>query len=129
MIAPTRRPVPLAVLVAALAALAPMLAAQSAQAASYASCRLSERDQDPPGETPTYNLTLKRQRTSCATARKVMHAFHDCRPKRGYRCTRKVLTRWICTGRKDSGTALILYASFTCTWGARRVRSSYQQNL
>ncbi|MGH2944326.1 MAG: hypothetical protein ACRDLN_16300 [Solirubrobacteraceae bacterium] len=116
------------ILIAALAALVLQIGAPDAQAASYATCRLSEHDQDPPGEKPTYNLSLKRQRTSCATARKVMHAFHKCRPKTGYRCTRKILSRWTCTGRKDSSTALILYASFTCKWGARRVRSSFQQN-
>jgi hypothetical protein len=115
-------------LIAASAALTMTIGAQHAHAASYKPCSLSEREQDPPGSTPTYNLSLKQQHTSCATAKKVMKAFHACRPSAGYRCTKKVLAKWTCSGRKDSSTALIFYGSFTCKWGKRRVQSSYQQN-
>jgi hypothetical protein len=130
VIAPIRRGPLLAalMLLAVSAALAMTIGAQQAQSASYKPCSLSEREQDPPGGAPTYNLSLKQQRTSCATAKKVMKAFHACRDRTAYRCTRKVLARWTCSARKDSSTALIFYGSFTCTWGARRVKSSYQQN-
>jgi hypothetical protein len=130
VIAPTRRGSLLAVLalLAASAALAMTIGVQQAQSASYKPCSLSEREQDPPGTRPTYNLSLKQQHTTCATAKKVMKAFHACRPSTSYRCTKKVLARWTCSGRKDSSTALIFYGSFTCTWGKRRVQSSYQQN-
>jgi hypothetical protein len=104
------------------------VAAPAAHAAAYRTCALSERDQDPPGDVPTYNLALKRKGTSCATARKVMFAFHRCRAPSGYRCTRRLLASWTCTATKDSSTAQIFYASFTCRSGSRRVRSTYQQN-
>lgn len=130
MIAFTRRRSLLTVfaMLAASAALALTTGAQNAAAASYKSCSLSEREQDPPGSVPTYNLSLKRQKTRCSTAKKVMRAFHRCRSRTGYTCRKKVLSRWTCTGRKDSSTATILYANFTCKWGKRRVKSSYQQN-
>ena len=130
MIAPTRRTSLLTacVMLAALAALAMTIGAQNAAAASYRTCSLSERDQDPRGEIPTYNLSLKQQRTSCATAKRVMRAFHRCRSRKGHTCTRKLVSHWRCTGRKTSSTATIFYGSFTCKWGARRVKSSYQQN-
>ena len=116
--------------IAAAAALAMTTGAQNAQSASYKKCRLSQSEQYPKGTKPkpTYNLMLKAQGTSCATAKKVMKAFHKCRSASDYQCTRKLLTHWTCTGKKDSSTAQIFYANFTCTWGARGVKSSYQQN-
>jgi hypothetical protein len=116
--------------IVAAAALAMTIGAQDAQSASYKKCTLSPSEQYPKGTKPkpTYNLTLKAQSTACATAKKVMKAFHKCRSAADYQCTRKVLAHWTCTGRKDSSTAEIFYANFTCTWGKRGVKSSYQQN-
>jgi hypothetical protein len=114
----------------AATALAMTIAAQNAQSASYRKCTLSQSEQYPKGTKPkpTYNLTLKAQGTSCTTAKKVMKAFHKCRSAAAYQCSRKVLTRWTCTGKKDSSTTEIFYANFTCKWGTRGVKSSYQQN-
>ncbi len=94
----------------------------------YRKCRLSEREQYPRGGKPTYNLTLKQKRTTCKTAKKVVVAFHKCRSKKSYRCTKKVLRRWKCVGKQDSSIATQFYASFTCRWSVRRVHGSYQQN-
>lgn len=115
-------------LVALLCVTAMLVAASSVHAASYSACALSEADQDPPGSKPTYNLLLKQQRTRCTTARRVMAAFHRCRPASGFTCRRKVLSNWTCSGRKDSSMPKIFYGTFTCTWGPRRVKSTYQQN-
>jgi hypothetical protein len=38
------------------------------------------------------------------------------------------LSIWTCKGKKQSSTPVLFYATFTCTAGARRVKSSYQQN-
>ena len=121
----------MAAFVAVLAALAPALGAAPAQAAAYKTCSLTEREQSPLGAKPkpTYNFSLQRQRTTCATAKRVMKAFHACRAIASYRCTRKVLTRWSCSGRKTSSAAGIFDAGYTCTWGVRRVRGTYQQNV
>lgn len=114
-------------MLAALAALAMAVGPQDASAAAYKKCRLSDRDRDPPGEKPTYNLTLKQQKTRCATAKKVMRAFHRCRSKSSYKCTKRVLRRWRCTARKSSSIPTQFNATFTCKWGKRRVQSSFQQ--
>ena len=128
MVARTRRGSLLA-MIGALAALTSMIGAQAAESAtSYESCGLAQSMQQPPGGTPTYNLSLKEKNASCATAKKVMKAFHRCRTESGYRCATKVLTNWTCIGRKDSSTSTLFYGTFTCTWGRRRVKSSYQQN-
>jgi hypothetical protein len=124
---PARNRSPLADLVA-VAAAALMVAAPSAAAASYRTCTLTEREQQPTNHVPQYNLSLKQQGTTCATAKKVMNAFHKCRSPKGYVCTRKVLTRWTCTGVRDSRIETTFYAHYTCTWGSRRVKGSYQQN-
>lgn len=123
------RSLPFAVLaVLAAAALALTLGAQDAAAASYKKCSLSERDQDPPGEKPTYNFTLKRIGTSCATAKKVMRSFHRCRSHKAVNCSKRLLSRWRCTAKRTSRTDTIFYARYTCKWGKRRVQSTYQQN-
>jgi hypothetical protein len=127
MIASTRRSL-LLVALALIGATLALGAAQSAHAASYKSCTLSERDQDPAGDKPTYNLTLKQIGTRCATAKKVMNAFQKCRRTTDHRCTRKVLSTWSCSSKKDSSTSTLFYATFTCSWGKRRVRSTFQQN-
>ncbi len=130
MIAPARSRSLLAVvaLLVALVALT-LISAQSASAATYKKCTLSERDRDPAGEKPTYNFTLKHQRTTCSTAKKVMNAFQRCRSKTGFTCKKKLLSRWTCTGRKSSSIPTQFNASFTCKWGARRVQGTYQQSI
>lgn len=128
MIAPARSRSLLTV-VAALAAVfaVTLMSAQSASAATYKKCPLSESDRDPPGEKPTYNLTLKHQQTTCLTAKKVMKAFHACRSKTSFTCTKRLLSRWTCTARKTSSIPTQFNASFTCKAGSRRVQSTYQQ--
>ncbi len=117
-----------AVLVTALAALALSASASQAPAATYKPCRLSESEQQPKGGKPTYNLAVKQQRTTCRTAKKVAKAFHACRATSSYRCTKRLLAHWTCSGRKNSSTPVLFYASFTCKWGPRRVSSTFQQN-
>ena len=133
MIAPHRRSRPLAlmILIGTAAALSLTLGASPALSATYKSCSLSQREQQPTGAAPkpTYNTSLKRQVTTCATAKKVMKAFHSCRALTSHRCTKKVLKRWSCTGSKTSSGAGIFAATYTCKWGKRRVRGTYQQNV
>ena len=132
MIAPPRRSrlLALLILIGPAAALSLTVGASPALPATYKSCSLTQREQQPPGTTPkpTYNLSLKRQGTTCTTAKKVMKAFHGCRALTSYRCTKKVATHWSCRGSKTSSAAGLFYATYTCTWGSRRVRGTYQQN-
>ncbi len=118
----------LVALAGALVALPATPAVHAARAASYKSCSLSESDRDPPGDKPTYNLTLKRAGSvSCAAAKKVVKSFHKCRSRSSVTCTKKLLGHWRCTGRKDSSIPTLFYGSFTCTYGSRRVTGSYEQ--
>ncbi|MGH2839304.1 MAG: hypothetical protein ACRDKY_00585 [Solirubrobacteraceae bacterium] len=130
MIALTRRGSMLAgiALIAALAALATTIGTQNAWSASYKSCSLSESEQNPSNDKPTYVLSVKRKNTSCSTAKKVAKSYHSCRSKLGTSCNRKVRTHWTCTARKTSSSSLSFYATATCKWGTRRVRTQYQQN-
>jgi len=57
-------------LIAALAALAMTVGAPTAWSASYTRCSLSESEQNPTSGKPTYNLELKKRKTTCATAKK-----------------------------------------------------------
>jgi len=111
-----------------LGALASTHQADDARAVSYTSCALSDSDADPTGEQPTYNLTVKRSGVSCATAKQVVDAFHRCRSASASSCTKTLLDRWRCTGKKESSTSLLFYGTLNCKDGERRVRSSYQQN-
>jgi hypothetical protein len=112
----------------ALVALSAAPGVHAARAASYTSCSLAERDRDPPGDTPTYNLTLKRAGpVSCATAKKVVRSFHRCRARSSATCTKRLLGHWRCAGRKESSIPTQFYGSFTCTYAGRRVTSSYEQ--
>jgi hypothetical protein len=104
------------------------IGAQAAQAAPYRVCTLTEKQQQPTNGKPTFNLTIKRKGTTCANARKVARAFHNCRPKAKFTCAKAVFGGWQCSGRKLSSTKVAVYATFTCSSGARRVNSTYQQN-
>jgi hypothetical protein len=117
-----------AALLVVMCALASATAAPTAHAASSRSCALSESERYPQVVKPTYNLSLKARGASCATAKKVMNAFHKCRSRTGYRCTKKVLRSWSCTGEKTSSIATEFDGSFTCSYGSRRVDGTYQQN-
>lgn len=115
-------------LTAALAALAMTIGAQHADAASYTSCSMSALLKYNPDRTkPTYNLTLKKKNTTCTTAKKVMKAYHSCRAKRSIKCNHKVRTHWSCSATRTSNSESRFNARFTCSWGNRRVRSTYQQ--
>ncbi len=121
----------LLIAVGTAAAVSLTLGPAPAQAATYKRCSLTAREQQPGGTTPkpTYNLSLKRQVTTCATAKKVMRAFHGCRALRSARCTKKVLKRWSCSGKTTSRGTAIFSATYTCKWGTRRVRGTYQQTV
>lgn len=117
---------------AALGALAFAIGAPSAHAASYMSCALSERDQDPPGGTAAYDLWLTKRNTSCAIAKKVMVAFHRCRGDLGTSCRGTVLASWSCTGKRRAtlplGRPRVFAASFSCASKQRRIRGGYREN-
>ncbi|MDP2712689.1 MAG: hypothetical protein Q8O56_15870 [Solirubrobacteraceae bacterium] len=116
------------VLIAVAATLAwSTVGVQSAHAASYTNCKLTEREQQPRSGKPTYNLRLMHRSTRCVTAKRVMNAFHSCRAKTSHQCTKRLLTRWRCTSKRTSSIQTQFTATFTCSWGKRRVQSRFTQ--
>jgi hypothetical protein len=119
------------VVIAAAAALAVTIGAQAAQPASYRACSLSESNQNPPGGTAAFALTVTQKNTSCTIATKVMKAFHGCRGDGGSRCGRRVLANWTCRGKRVAGGPRglphLFFGTFTCTSGERGVTSGYQE--
>ncbi len=104
----------------------------AAQAAPFERCTLSLKDQDPPGGTPAFALTVFQRRTTCRTATAVMRSFHRCRTEGGRTCGRRVLTRWSCRGTRAEppgprGLPRLFHGAFTCTSGTRGVRSAYEE--
>lgn len=120
---PSSLPAMLAFAVLAAAALALTFGAQDAAAAT---CKLSSKEKDVRAK-PTYNFTLTQTGTSCATAKKVMKGYHACRSKSSVKCSKKVASKWRCTARKSSMITTQFDARYTCSWGKRRVRGTYQQ--
>jgi hypothetical protein len=117
------------VLLATLASGAP---AHAARVASSTRCTLSERDQNPPGGTAAYNLSLSKRNTSCAIAKKVMVAFHRCRHDGRAGCAKRVLANWRCRGRRSAtlplGRPRVYDGSFACMSRGRRAEGTYQEN-
>lgn len=122
-----RRLLTIPALIVAATALNATIAARDAHAVVYAPCSLSLQDRSPPGGTPAYNLSVKKRKTSCLVAKRVMRSFHRCRMESGISCGRKVLKTWRCSGRKDAG-APTFRGTFTCSSGSRRVIGSYEQD-
>lgn len=123
-----RRSALLVALLGVLLTLPATLRVDDALAVSYRSCTLSDSEAQPAGGEPTYNLTVKRSKVTCQTAKKVVNAFHRCRSTSSASCKKTLLSHWRCTGRKESSMATLFYGTLSCTYGTRRVRSSYQQN-
>ncbi|HUB98385.1 MAG TPA: hypothetical protein VMS11_01020 [Solirubrobacterales bacterium] len=104
-------------------------AAPIATAASATSCQLSTKDQRSLGAS--YVTSLKVEGTTCAKGKGVTLAFNNCRTAGGKpqgTCTRKV-GHYTCTEKRYDAVPGVQYSSkVTCTWGAKKVLSTYTQN-
>jgi hypothetical protein len=110
--------------VAACAALAPSGGAAGGPVAQAAkSCRVG----DSRSYGTTYVLSISARRTSCRKARRVVRAFHDCRPgKRGH-CRRAAGYR--CREHRFHKMRQSYDSRVTCRRGGKRVRHTYTQFL
>jgi hypothetical protein len=111
---------------AALAAAMPALSAADAEVHAAKSCSIKGQERS---LGPSYVTSMSVSRTSCATGKSVVKAYHSCRfangGKRG-RCTRKVMG-YACS-EKRSGIKVQFNAKVTCKKGRARVNHSYTQN-
>ncbi|MGV1050429.1 MAG: hypothetical protein ACOYD4_18100 [Solirubrobacterales bacterium] len=97
--------------------------------ASATNCTLSTKDQRNLGAS--YVTSLKVEGTTCAKGKGLTLAFNDCRTSGGKpqgACTRKV-GHYTCTEKRYDAVPGVQYSSkVTCTWGAKKVLSTYTQN-
>lgn len=119
----------------AAALLAGLIAASAGAAngptatASTATCHLTPHEQRSLGAS--YVTSLKVDNTSCAQGKSVTLAFNECRTSGGKpqgKCKRKV-GHYTCTEhRYDAVPSVQYHSKVTCTWGEKRVFSTYTQN-
>lgn len=100
-----------------------------ASASAATACHLSTRDQRHLGAS--YVTSLKVEGTTCAQGKGVTLAFNECRTAGGKAqglCNHKV-GHYTCTEKRYDAVPGVQYSSkVSCSWGARRVWSTYTQN-
>lgn len=118
----TRRARPLALLaaIAALLALAPAAAADPTATAAKGCGVGNER-----GYGTTYVLKISASGTSCRSARKLVRAFHACRPGTSGKCGR--VLGYSCSERRFNKGRTSYDSSVTCRKGGRTVKHTYTQ--
>lgn len=97
--------------------------------ASATNCTLSTKEQR--GLGASYVTSLRVSGTTCAKGKGVTLAFNKCRTSGGKpqgTCTRKV-GKYTCTEKRYDAVPGVQYSSkVTCSWGQKRVFSTYTQN-
>lgn len=116
-------------LLAGLMTTSAMAAGEPQATASATNCTLSSKEQR--GLGASYVTSLKVQGASCSQGKSVTLAFNKCRTSGGKpqgKCTRKV-GNYTCTEKRYDAVPGVQYSSkVTCTWGSKRVFSTYTQN-
>jgi len=109
-----------------VAALVAVAVGGSAHAASSTTCDVRK---DGRKLGTTYVTSLKVSHVSCASAKKLVKAFHACRRANGGvkgRCTKRV-SGYRCTERRGNTIPTQYSAKVTCTRSPRSVRFNYTQ--
>lgn len=116
-------------LLAGLIAASALAATGPQVTASATNCTLSTHDQRHLGAS--YVTSLKVEETTCAKGKGVTLAFNKCRTAGGKPqglCSRKV-GNYSCTEKRYDSVPGVQYSSkVTCTWGQKKVLSTYTQN-
>jgi hypothetical protein len=114
-----RRAAPLVVL-AACSALAPPAVADAPATASK-SCSVGNSR----SYGTTYVLSISASGTSCRSARRVIRAFHGCRPGKSGRCGR--VSGYSCSESRFNKSSQSYDSRVTCRNGGRTVKHTYTQ--
>jgi uncharacterized membrane protein len=109
-------------LVAALAAVATVPAAAEPGAQAAKSCGVGNGR----GYGTSYVTSLSVTGTSCKNGRKVVKAFHACRPGKKGKCDHAVLG-YSCTEKRYNQLSTTYDSKVTCKKGSRRVKHTYTQ--
>jgi hypothetical protein len=118
-------------LAAALVSVAAAVGGLSASAASAggpvaaASKNCSVGDYGGYGTTYVYP-PIRVSHTSCSSGRKVVRAFHACRPGKAGRCTHRVLG-YSCSERRFDKIRTQYSSRVSCRKGGKRVKHTYTQ--
>lgn len=105
------------------------LAASPQATASATDCTLTTKEQR--GLGASYVTSLKVSGTTCAKGKGVTLAFNKCRTAGGKpqgKCTRKVGSYTCAEKRYDAVPGVQYSSKVTCTWGQKKIFSTYTQN-
>ena len=121
MLRVARRLLPVVLMAAALALPSAANADPSAQAAR--SCGVG----DVRGYGTTYVLGIRASGVSCRRARRLVRAFHACRPGKSGRCPS--VSGYRCSERRFNKSSQSYDSRVTCRSGDRTVKHTYTQFL
>jgi hypothetical protein len=111
----------LALLAACAVTLAPTASAASPTASAAKGCSVG----DSRGYGTTYVLKINVRGTSCRSGKRLIRAFHDCRPGKSGRCGR--VSRYSCSESRFDRISTQYSSRVTCKRGDRVVKHTYQQ--
>jgi hypothetical protein len=109
----------LTALVVSLAVLAPTAAADPVATASK-TCGIG----DSRSYGTSYVTSIKATGTSCRNARRLIRAFHSCRPGKSGKCPS--VKGYSCSEKRTRGTSQY-YSTVTCRKGGKTVKHDYSQ--
>jgi hypothetical protein len=110
-------------LIGSLAVLASVTAVLAmAPAASAKGCRIG----DERSYGTTYVTKISVSGTSCRSGRKVIRAFHSCRPGKSGRCNKRVLG-YSCSESRFNKGPTSYDSRVTCRKGGKTVKHTYTQ--
>jgi hypothetical protein len=116
------RPLCLVALLAACAVtLAPTASAASPSASAAKGCSVG----DSRGYGTTYVLKISVRGTSCRSGKRLIRAFHGCRPGKSGRCGR--VSGYSCSESRFDRISTQYSSRVTCRKGGRTVKHTYQQ--
>ena len=121
MVRHARRVLPLVLLAAVLAS--PSAAHADPTAGAARACKVG----DTRGYGTTYVLGIRASGVSCRRARRLVRAFHDCRPGKSGRCPR--VLRYRCSENRFNQSSQSYDSRVTCRSGDRTVKHTYTQVL
>jgi len=111
----------LALAAASLALLAPTAADAAPTAQASKACSTGDGE----GFGTTYVLSIKASGVSCRKAKRVVKAFHACRPGKSGRCSR--VDGWSCSENRFNRSNTQYSSRVTCRKGGKVVKHTYTQ--
>jgi hypothetical protein len=111
----------LALLAACAVMLAPAASAASPSATAAKGCSIG----DSRSYGTSYVLKISVRGTSCRSGKRLIRAFHDCRPGKSGRCSR--VSRYSCSESRFDRISTQYSSRVTCRRGDRVVKHTYQQ--